>query len=306
MSLLRGWLKDWMKTKTLKWRRKYDAVVKNACLGFWEDALLSRHVRLWTDELCFVSDPMLLNLTAAGIVLLILLVLLVTCVAVWRKRKVTHSRVITQNQSPCSPVPVFWNACSLARFHLLSWCFPLFSVNVESYDSTHDYEKVDGEKAEHADLGDRLSEDSFQGEPFGGSTAEDEEEADYVNVTTECNVQFVEIYGEGVSSSNVPVLNATSEDEEFIDIYGEEDCIYQNMGLGWSKETNTLQRKRNMLHMKCDGDLLYIRYLNSLIDHLKFRLLLIGGLSRRTKFKAEDGCRLWAPHLPQWASDAFV
>lgn len=25
----------------------------------------------------------------------------------------------------------------------------------------------------------------------------------------------------------------------------------------------------------------------------------------RTKFKAEDGCPLWAPHLPQWASDAF-
>ncbi|TNM97525.1 hypothetical protein fugu_015681 [Takifugu bimaculatus] len=151
------------------------------------------------------SDPMLLILTAAGIVLLILLVLLVTCVAVWRKRKVTHSRVITQNQ-----------------------------IIVESYDSTHDYEKVDGEKAEHADLGDRLHEDSFQGEPSGGSTAEDEEEeeADYVNVTTECNVQFVEIYGEGVSSSNVPVLNATSEDGEFIDIYGEEDCIYQNMELG--------------------------------------------------------------------------
>lgn len=94
---------------------------------------------------------------------------------------------------------------------------------------------MEGEKAEdatHAILGSHLYEDSFQGEPFGGGTFKDEEEADYVNVTTECNVQFVEIYGEGVSSSHVPVLNATSEDEEFIDIYGEEDCIYQNMGLG--------------------------------------------------------------------------
>lgn len=110
-----------------------------------------------------------------------------------------------------------------------------FSVSVESYDSAHDYEKVDGEKAEHAthaNLGDHLYEDSFQGEPFGGGTFKDEDEADYVNVTTECNVQFVEIYGEGVSSPNVLVLNAPSEDEEFIDIYGEEDCIYQNMGLG--------------------------------------------------------------------------
>lgn len=106
---------------------------------------------------------------------------------------------------------------------------------VESDDSAHDYEKVEGEKAEHAahaNLGDHLYEDSFQGEPFGGSTSEGEEEADYVNVTTECNVQFVEIYGEGVSSSNVLVRTATSEDEEFIDIYREEDCIYQNMGLG--------------------------------------------------------------------------
>lgn len=197
------------------------------------------HQRLWTDELCSVSDPMLLLiLTAAGSMLLILLVLLVTCVAVWRKRRVTQSRVITQNQCPCSPVPVFWNVRSLACFHLLSWCFLLFSVSVESYDSAHDYEKVEAEKAEHAahvNLGDHLYEDSFQGEPFGGGTSEDEEEADYVNVTTECNVQFVEIYG--VSGSNVLVLNATSEDAEFIDIYGEEDCIYQNMSLGWSTET---------------------------------------------------------------------
>lgn len=91
---------------------------------------------------------------------------------------------------------------------------------------------MEGDKVEHANLGDHLYEDSFQGEPFGGGTSEDEEEEDYVNVTTECNVQFVEIYGEGVSSSNVLVRKATSEDEEFIDIYGEEDCIYQNMGLG--------------------------------------------------------------------------
>lgn len=99
---------------------------------------------------------------------------------------------------------------------------------------------MDGEKAEHAthaNLGDHPYEDSFQGEPFEGGTFKDDDEADYVNVTTECNVQFVEIYGEGVSSPNVLVLNATSEDEEFIDIYGEEDCIYQNMGLRWSKET---------------------------------------------------------------------
>lgn len=67
-----------------------------------------RHQRLWTGELCSVSDPvLLLILTAAGIMLLILLVLLVTCVAVWKKRQVTHSRVITQYQCPCFPVLVF-------------------------------------------------------------------------------------------------------------------------------------------------------------------------------------------------------
>lgn len=94
---------------------------------------------------------------------------------------------------------------------------------------------MDDEKAKdasHANPADHLHEDSFQGEPFGGGTSDDEEEADYVNVTTECNMQFGENYGEGFFGSNVQVLNATSEDEEFIDIYGEEDFIYENMGLG--------------------------------------------------------------------------
>lgn len=147
----------------------------------------------------------------------------------------------TQQSHHSKPMSVLPGSCLLKRTFthafspsLLIFSFLFFSVSVESYDSAHDYEKVDGEKAEHAthaNLGDHPYEDSFQGEPFEGGTFKDDDEADYVNVTTECNVQFVEIYGEGVSSPNVLVLNATSEDEEFIDIYGEEDCIYQNMGL---------------------------------------------------------------------------
>lgn len=62
----------------------------------------------------------------------------------------------------------------------------------------------------------------FPGESLGRSSSKDEEEAYYVNVTSEHSMHFIDIYGEGTSGYK------SADDEQFIDIYGEEDFIYQN------------------------------------------------------------------------------
>lgn len=110
-----------------------------------------------------------------------------------------------------------------------------FSVSVpvvESHHSVNDYEQVDDEKMEGAgcvnpETDDDDFERSIPREPLGKTSSEDEEEADYINVTSEQNVQVVDITGDHESDYENVTL---ATEEQLIYIYGEAEFIYQNMG----------------------------------------------------------------------------
>lgn len=73
---------------------------------------------------------------------------------------------------------------------------------------------------------DHAYEDRLPGEPFARASSEDEEEADYINLTSEQNVQVVDVTENNESDYG----NVTSATEQLPYIYDEEECIYQNMG----------------------------------------------------------------------------
>lgn len=67
-------------------------------------------------------------------------------------------------------------------------------------------------------------EDLVPREFLESSSSKDEDEANYVNVTSQYSMHFIDMYGEGTSGYK------SADDELFVDIYGEEDFIYQNTG----------------------------------------------------------------------------
>lgn len=109
---------------------------------------------------------------------------------------------------------------------------------VEDQDYDDDYEKVDDEKMEEAcrvnqETDDDDYEGSLPGEPFVRPSSEDEEEADYINLTSEQNVQVVDIFGDNESDDYENV----AKEEQLVYIYDETSFIYQNMGSEWPEET---------------------------------------------------------------------
>lgn len=113
-----------------------------------------------------------------------------------------------------------------------------FSADVAEGHNSDDYEKVDDEKTQAAprvtlETDDDNYESFLPGEPFIGSSSEDEEEADYVNLSSEQNVQVVDITGDNESDYE----NVTSKEEQLLYINGEADFIYQNMAPEWCEET---------------------------------------------------------------------
>lgn len=116
--------------------------------------------------------------------------------------------------------------------------FSFLVAVVEGHDSEDDYEKIDDEKMEGAcrETDDNDYEGSLRGESFVRTSSGEEEEADYINLTLEQNVQVVDITGDNESDyENVTLAN----EEELIYIYGEVDDIYQNMDQSDLRRQNT-------------------------------------------------------------------
>lgn len=136
---------------------------------------------------------------------------------------------------------------------------------VEDDNSIDAYEEVDDDKMEKAahmipETDDNHYEDLVPGELFGRSSSKDEEEAYYVNVTTEYSMHFIDMYGEGTSGYK------SADNEQYIDIYGEEDFIYQNTGPVWSETKHSANWRCYTGNIKCFPPHMdiYLRYLNSL------------------------------------------
>lgn len=102
------------------------------------------------------------------------------------------------------------------RLDLFFFFFFFSAAVVEDHNSENDYEKVDDEKMEGArcvnpETDDEDYEGSLPREPSVRMSSEDEdEEADYINLTSGENVQVVDVTGDGESDYE----NVTSAKEE--------------------------------------------------------------------------------------------